>query len=64
MNWKTKQVLIVLFGGLSIFAFAFSFTAQEYLLRVINLGIFLVSFIIAMFIKTFVPIKQKRRKLK
>jgi phage-related holin len=62
MNWKTKQILIVLFGGVAVLALIASFLNTYLPLKVLCLSIFVISFIIAMVIKErkIKKIKNKR----
>jgi len=61
MKWKTKQILMVLFGGLAIFSLFGTFLARnDILLGTLNLGIFGISIIIALIIKT-IPTKRWKK---
>jgi phage-related holin len=62
MNWRVKQILIVLFGGVAVLALIASFLNTYLPLKVLCLSIFVISFIIAMVIKErkIKKIKNKR----
>lgn len=62
INWKIKQILIILFGGVAVLALIASFLNTYLPLKVLCLGIFVLSFIIAMIIKERKIRKIKRRK--
>ena len=61
MNWKTKQLIMILFGGLSIICFFMTFFANDYILRVINTLIFGISFFIALGVKLLVKIEEAKQ---
>jgi uncharacterized membrane protein YfcA len=62
INWKIKQILIILFGGVAVLALIASFLNTYLPLKVLCLSIFVISFIIAMVIKErkIKKIKNKR----
>jgi predicted lysophospholipase L1 biosynthesis ABC-type transport system permease subunit len=62
MRWKTKQILMVLFGGIVILTLIAAFLAEDIILVIINAGIGLISFIVAILIKELIPIKRRRIK--
>ena len=56
MNWKTKRLLLAVFGGISIITYALIFATDDTALKLINLGTCFWSFITALILKVGVAV--------
>ncbi len=65
MHWKTREILMISFGGVAILAFLGSFLVSDAVLFVLLAGIAVLSFVIAMLLKNMkikvIKYKYKRR---